>query len=115
MKIASRPLLSTLIFYTFAANKLCIVRLDLSDLCITFDVETGIEFQGGLHFRIAIHKKKEEKKKAEGNENALRYEQAWKPLGSIFGSNERAAAGYDNNIPIELSEINRYLLVASRF
>lgn len=63
MKIASRPLLSTLIFYTFAANKLCIVRLDLSDLCITFDVETGIEFQGGLHFRIAIHKKKKKRKK----------------------------------------------------
>lgn len=45
--------LSALIFYTryiFAADKLRIVRLDLSNLCIVFDTDMGIEFQRNSHF-----------------------------------------------------------------
>lgn len=113
----SRPLLSALIFYTIAVNKLCIVRLDLSDLRRALGLE-GVEFQGGLHFRAAIlQKEKKKQKKNRGKQKCIAmHERAYrKAPGSIFGSNERAAVGYDNNIPIELSEINRYLLVASRF
>lgn len=86
--------LSSLIFYTrytLAADKLRIVRLDLSNLCTAFDTEMGIEFQRNLY--VSAPYKRNEKKRI-----AMRAS-VYVPLDSIFEFSERTAAGYDNNIP----------------